>query len=371
MALPTLNYRRMRSLAVRAAVLRALRHWGTWGLMALGLLAAVGNTPAVALAGLALVLAPLWWASGHGGGAGWLLWAGTALLYALLGWAWLRAWRPAVWPAQWRATEASLPLPTRTVQGTDLRLLALVLAPWAVLLITAWALLWAWQPAPAWAQAGRAALGIGVSLGLSLASGQRSLHRWRSQAPAPWAGIAPARQTLTTRWPIRHAGWALVLAPLARGTAPLSLTTLSLGLLMPVPALLGAMWSPRWATAWLCGATAVAILCTALALRRLERELALLHAASTHLPLRRTALRQWLRGVALWPVAVWMLSLSLALGLSALPLRPGPTLGLLFCLALAGGLETHWPILKPEHHASRWLLTLCLCLAWASELTPT
>ena len=162
-----------------------------------------------------------------------------------------------------------------------------------------------------------------------------------------------------------------MLAPLARGTAPLSLNALSLGLLMPALALLGAAWSPHWATAWLCGATAVALVCTALGLRRLERELAPLHAASVHLPLHPAAVRQWLRGVALLPVALWVLSLGLALALGALPLRPGPTLGLMLCLALAGGLETHWPVHQSDHHASRWLLMLCLCLAWASELTPT
>lgn len=369
--LAPLTYPRMRSLAVRTAVLRALRRWGAWGLMALGLLAAVSNTPQVALAGLAMLLAPLWWASGQGGGVGWLLWAGTTVLYVLLGWAWLRAWRAAVWPAHWRAAEAALPLPPAAVRRTDRQVLAVVLAPWAVLLITAWALLWAWQPGPAWAQASRAAIGLGLALGLSLAAGQRSLHRWRCQAPAPWAGAAPARPTPATRWSPRPAGWALVLAPLARGTAPLSLNALSLGLLMPALALIGAAWSPRWATAWLCGATAVALVSTALALRRLERELAPLHAASVHLPLPPAAVRQWLRGVALLPVALWVLSLGLALALCALPLRPGPTLGLMLCLALAGGLETHWPVSKPEHHASRWLLMLCLCLAWASELTPT
>lgn len=369
--LPHLTYPRLRSLAVRAAVLAGLRRWGVWVLMALGLLAAVSNTPEVALAGLAMVLAPLWWASGHEGPAGWLLWITLTLLYALLGWAWLRAWRSAVWPAHWRAAEASLPLPQAVVQRTDRRLLALVGAPWALVLSAAWALLWAWQQGPAWPQAARAALGVGLALGLSLAAGQRSLRRWRGQTPALWAGAAPAQQPPARPWASKHAAWALVLAPLGRGLAPLSLHTLSLGLLMPALALLGAGWSPRWATAWLCGATAVALACTALALRRLQRELAPLHAATAHLPLQPGVLQQWLRGLALLPVAWWALSLGLAPGLGGLPLRPGPLLGLLLCLALAGGLETHWPVRQADHHASRWLLMLCLCLAWASELTPS
>ncbi|MBQ0935697.1 hypothetical protein [Ideonella paludis] len=369
--LPSLSYPRLRRLAVQAAVLRALRRWGMWGLMALGLLAAVSNTPEVALAGLAMMLVPLWWSSGQSGGMGWLQWAGVTLLYALLGWAWLRAWRSAVWPAHWRAAEASLPLPMACVQRTDRHMLAVVLAPWAVLLFTAWGLLWAWQPGPAWAQASRAALGLSLALGLGLAAAERSLRRWRCLAPPTWAGAAPASPRPTTSWSPRPAGWALVLAPLLRGSAPLSLQALSVGLLMPALALGGAAWSPHWATAWLCGATAVALVCTALTLRRLTLELAALQAASTALPLPPTVWHHWQRGVAALPVALWVLCLGLALATATLPLRPGPTLGLMLCLAVAGGLETHWPVSKPEHHASRWLLMLCLCLAWASELTPT
>ncbi|TDM09493.1 MAG: hypothetical protein C4K60_09605 [Ideonella sp. MAG2] len=109
-ALPRLTYADMRTLAVFAMLRKGLQRWGIWVLMALGLLAAVGNTPEVALAGVGSLLAPLWWASGQDGFWGHWQWASVSLGYALLGMAWLRAWRPVLWPAHWRDTEATLPL---------------------------------------------------------------------------------------------------------------------------------------------------------------------------------------------------------------------------------------------------------------------
>jgi hypothetical protein len=359
----------MRTLAVRAALRSALLRWGAWVLMALGLLAAVGNTPEVALAGVASLLAPLWWASGQGGWRGTLQWAGVSLLYALLGMAWLRAWRPALWPAHWRDVEATLPLPAAVLRRSDQAVLRWVLAPWAALLCTAWGLLLWWQPGPVWAQASRAAVGLLAALGTSLLVGQWGLSRWRHPTAPRWKGACNARSERPA-WRRVHPVWALVLAPVWRGQAPQSRWVLSTGLLMPALALVALCVTHRWITAWLCAATTVALIGTSLAVQRLQREGARLQAASLHLPLPQSHLQGWQRALALGPVLGLVLGLAVTLSLCALPLHPLPTLGLALSLACAGGLETHWPVRKPDHHASRWLLMLCICLAFASEINP-
>ena len=359
----------MRTLAVRAALRSALLRWGAWVLMALGLLAAVGNTPEVALAGVASLLAPLWWASGRDGWLGTLQWAGVSLLYALLGTAWLRAWRPVLWPAHWRDVEATLPLPATVLRRSDQALLRWVLAPWAALLCTAWGLLLWWQPDPVWAQASRAALGVAAALCTSLLVGQWGLSHWRRPTAPTWKGASKARSK-QGGWRRIHPAWALVLAPVWRGQAPQSRWALSAGLLMPALGLIALCGTQHWVTAWLCAATTVSLSGTSLAMRRLQREGESLQAASLHLPLPQGHLQGWQRALALSPVLGLVLGLALTLALCALPLHPLPTLGLALSLACAGGLETHWPVSKPDHHASRWLLMLCICLAFASEIGP-
>ncbi|TDM09494.1 MAG: hypothetical protein C4K60_09610 [Ideonella sp. MAG2] len=139
---------------------------------------------------------------------------------------------------------------------------------------------------------------------------------------------------------------------------------------MPALMLMALCVTQRWVTAWLCAATTVAFSGTSLALRRLQREGAPLQAASLHLPLPEGQPQGWQRSLALSPVLGLLLGLVLTLALCALPLRLLPTLGLVLSLACAGALETHWPVHRPEHHACRWLLMLCICLAFASEINP-
>ncbi len=317
-----------------------------------------------ALAGWAVL--PLFWAVGRA--PEWLpaIAAGQVMLAAGLVW----GMRALLWPVAWRAAERALPIPTRLKRRSDALVVALGLLPLGAVYF-AGALAW-WQQHPPWLQSvwPWALMALVAVCGASLAAGMGVLQALRRPAAAavggrPLASVQPGSTKRTFRL---QAPWrALVLLPLVRGTGRRTARALGLGLaaLLVLAVLLWRL--PALAGWWLAGWAAMALLVSSRLRTLIHLELAPLAEAARVLPVAPRRWRVWLAMLALGPLV-----LSLPALLWALPWGPArPVMVgvyLLACIAVCGAEVAARQSGPPADKAARWLVSLVLLLALASEV---
>ena len=391
--LPTLDYPALRQRWCRLALLAFVRRWGVYGLVLMAVVGAGSNSPLDSVAALAAwVVLPLFQAAARPGWAAWWLLpvvAAQSLLAGGVVW----AMRPLLWPAPWAAAERALPIPPALQRRSDLTVVAWALLP-LLLLYGLGAATWlAHRPAWLMPWRGQALLGLGL-LGLgSLGVGLVTLQWWRrppARHPAqpvmpPAAACAsPGCSSHPSRTAAGHSGaatgqvagssvpacgllWVLWLTPLWRGPARRTgqalllgsalLQGLALGVHLAAPALAG-WWLAAFALAGLLVSTRVNSLS--------RREFAALLAACTPLPLAPTALQHQRVALAMLPLLCGLLLLA-----GLLPWgQTRPLLALAFLLAntLVALLEVTSTPADAAAKASRWLLSLVVLVALASEV---
>lgn len=368
------------ALALRAFVAR-------WGVLLLVTCLVVGggsNGPVAAVGGVAgwLVL-PLALAATRGW---WLLpaWLAQALLGAALVW----GARAMLWPVAWREAERALPLRRAQSLRSDALVVACALLPlWALEAAGAGALLASGAPwllghrmlaMLALASAAAASLGLGVLL----LQRMRRLPQPRAAHCASTAAARPAPWLATGTQAARHGRRpavmaALVWLPLWRGPARRTGLALAMAAAALCAPAVGLAWRPGWAGWWLAAWALLALLATSRLATLARLEFSALHAACAHLPLQPQRLqhaRQALPLAALLPgLAALGLALTLAAsawpGPAALVLRPAVLAG--YGLACVGScaVEACSAPADAAAKSSRWLLSLALCIALASEAT--
>jgi hypothetical protein len=378
-----LSYHRIRLQWCGAALWRLLRQWLVILVMGLVLLGAfsVGATTSMA-AIVAWSVLGLFHAASQGLGPGLL----AAVLHALVGAGVVLALRPVLWPLSWAQAEQALPLTQRERLTSDAIVVALALLPLFVIYV-AGAATWL-TPPPAWLRDAKwtALLMLALSMALSHAAGMAVLQQMRhpvrwSRRPPRATSASVAMGTLSRR---QHPGWALLYWPLARGPARRSgrwLLGLTLALLGLTLAMARARWQWLGVDAGLCYLFLWSLLSMAGSSRLhalIERELAPLHAACAPLPLSSQRLLWVRRGLGLLPLGLGLCSLVLAWWLSGRPIHytvAGSYL-LVSLLGHAWQLSSNPPEgtvslqVQSQNQTVRWVLTLVVLLALASEVFP-
>lgn len=331
-----------------------LRRWGVYLLVAALVVGAGANSPAHAIAGVAAwSVMPIFAAAQHG--LAWLL--AALLLQALLGLGCVWGLRSLLWPPRWRETEAALPIDPREQRRSDLVVVAVALLPLALLQAAgAGALLTSQRSGAAavlaLAVANVSALGLGVAL----------LQRMRRPV-----GSGVVHASRTAAGPVRGA-WplSLLLRPLWRGPARRSgLWLLQGSALLMLPGCVLALWPV--AVPWCLATVALVALMLATRLQTLSREefMPLFDAAAV-LPLWPARLEHGRVALCLLPLLP--AALALLPGLARAALRPGVLLAYGVALCGACALEVLSQPREPSDKAARWLFSLVLCLALASEV---
>lgn len=374
-----LSYHHIRLQWCGAALWRLLRQWLVVLVIGLVLLGAfsVGATSSMA-ALVAWSVLGLFHAASQGLGQG-LLAAG---LHALVGAGVVLALRPVLWPVSWAQAEQALPLTQRERLGSDAIVVALALLPLFAIYV-AGAATWL-MPPPAWLQEAKstALLMLALSMALSHALGMGVLYHLRHPAQRalrhPRALLASFAVNMLSRR--QHPAWPLVLWPLLRGPAQRSgrwlvgliLVLLGLELMIArahwqLAGVDGALWGLfLWSLVSMAGSSRLQAL--------IGRELAPLHAACAPLPLSPQRLLWARRGLGLMPLVLGLCALPLALWLSARPIHP--TVAGLYLLAsllghawqLSPPAESVTPQAQSQNQTVRWVLTLVVLLALASEV---
>jgi hypothetical protein len=366
----SLNYSAMRLHWCRAALLAFLRRWAVYFVVAAAVLGAgAGGFVPVLMAASAWVVLPLFYSASQGV---WLLPATAA--QAALGAGLVWALRAGLWPVSWADAERALPIAPGQRLRSDAAVVALALAPlW--LLYGAGAASLLGQPS-AWLQPVRwraltallaAALGS-VALGVGLLAVMRLAPR---QSSTPGRVLAPPRETAlclarTLNSPRLHWTWALLLMPLWRGPARRTGTALALaGVGLGLPALGLVVW-PAGASWGLAAYALLALLAVTRAHALAGAEFAALRAACAPLPLAPSGLPRAASLLCLLPLLPGALLLTAALPKAGMRL---PVLLAYFAACAASALiEVFSAPAEAADKASRWLFSLVLCLALASEV---
>ncbi|MEX8520723.1 MAG: hypothetical protein AB3X44_19645 [Leptothrix sp. (in: b-proteobacteria)] len=398
--LAPLPYHRMRLAWCRLALLDFLRRWGVYLLV---LAAVVGGGTVGALSSLSALTAwlvlPLFQAAAQ---PMWLLPA--VLLQALAGALLVWGTRTLLWPPRWAEIERALPLGRRETGRSDLIVVSLALLP-LTLLYAVGAATW-WLHNPAWlrpvrvravlmlllAVAGSLALGVALLQALrrpDMVPGpvRRLLGRmWRrnrsariSQAHLPPAAAQSLSDPAPSATDVAHlkpATWwhALIWWPLWRGPAQRAGHALLLGT-TALWAMAAGLWRwPAQASWWLAGFAALGLLVSS-RLHRLAREgLVELHQACAMLPISPHAPAWALSLLALAPLTLGLTALLAVLHGGAAPvagqIRPAVLAAYVATSLLASLIDvrpgqTH---MAAEQTSSRWLFSLVLLLALASEV---
>jgi hypothetical protein len=382
-SIPLLSYHRIRLQWCGAALRRLLRQWLVYlviGLVLLGAFSAGGATAIAAI--VAWSVLGLFHAASQGSGPGLL----AAVLHALVGAGVVLALRPVLWPVQWAQAEQALPLTQRERLTSDAIVVALALLPLFVIYV-AGAATWL-TPPPAWLRdaKGTALLMVALSMTLSHAAGMVVLQQMRypvrwSRRPPRATSASLAIRTLSRR---QHPGWATVYWPLARGPAQRSGRWL-LGLTLALLGLALAMAQVHWqwlgvdAGLWCLFLWSLLSMAGSSRLHALiERELMPLHAACASLPISQQRLLWARRGLGLLPLLLGLCSLALAWWLGVRPIHH-TVAGLYLLVSLLGHA---WQLsgnppegtvslqVQSQNQTVRWVLTLVVLLALASEVFP-
>jgi hypothetical protein len=382
LALPELRYGPVRLLWCRAALVALIKRWSLYIALGVLMLCAFSSGALTAMAALvAWSVLPVFKSAG---GPLWLT-ALATLAHAGVGGLIVLAWRPLLWPAGWLETERALPMAPRARWRSDLQVVALALLPLFALYV-AGALTWSLQ-APAWLNGMRwqawgqllASMGTSVALGMTAVQRLRRPQRLARSAgkgmgahalpeqarlhrPAQaTAGLAPLRRVPAWRalivWPV----WQ---GPARRVGHMLVGSTLALWALEGVLAFAAPAWAPWWLAGW-----GLLLMAAGGRLHSLiHSDLQPLHAACAPLPLAPRTLAHWRLALALLPTGLGLAGMVLAWGLA--PAQVRPAVARLYGCALAS--SQLWLLRRPSVQAqaqvSRWLLTLVVLTAIASEV---
>jgi hypothetical protein len=354
----------MRLRWCRLALVALIKRWGGYAVVLAASVGAGSNDPVDAIGALAAwlvlplfkaALAPLWWLPVVG-------------VYALLGGLLAWALRSVLWPQRWALAERALPVQPAQRLRSDALVVALGLSP-LLALYALGALTWA-RHHPAWlasawwpAMVGLVVVGLG-----SVAAGVAVLQALRR--PPRWRAVPPAASVLARRGP-GHLGivGALWVLPLWRGPARRT----GVGLVLGTATLVGQglalpMWAPS-ALGWCLAIWSLSLLVVASQLQALSRlEFSPLMVACAVLPLSPAALSRQRAALALVPAGLGLLALAALLPWAQL--RGAVALAYLVtcggaALAEVLGLGGH-----SESKAARWLVSLVLMVALASEVLP-
>ncbi len=208
-----------------------------------------------------------------------------------------------------------------------------------------------------------------VVCGASVVAGMGVLQALRRPAAAAVGGrpLVPVRLRSTQRSNRLLSPWrALVLLPLVRGTGRRTARALGQGLAVLL-ALAVLLWRlPASAGWWLAGWAAMALVVSSRLRTLIHLDLAPLAEAARVLPVAPRRWRVWWAMLALAPLVV-----SLPALLWALPWAPArPVMVVVYLLACVAvcGAEVASQSGPPADKAARWLVSLVLVLALASEV---
>lgn len=365
MARPTApSYHTMRLAWCRLALRAFVRRWGVYFVVAALVVGAGSGSPLAAMAGLAgWTAVPLAHAAAHGA---WLLPATAA--QALLGLGLLAGARSLLWPVQWREAERALPLSRHELRRSDAVVVAWALLPWIALQACGLLALLAAQPA--WLQPvlPRALVAWVLAQGLAAAAGVLMLQGWRRVRTGRERQPSRAGGARRSRAPGAGWFWLLLWLPLWRGPAQRSgqwLLAGSAALLLPAAALKA--WPDE--AGWWLAALAVAALVLVSRLSVLSRaEYAPLFEGAVMLPLGARTLEGGRQALCLLPLLPAAAATGVALG--GVPLRPAVLAS--YALATCGSCVLEARLLpgSESDKAARWLFSLVLCVALASEVLP-
>ncbi len=376
--LPTLDYPALRLRWCRLALHALVRRWGVYGLVAMAVVGAGSNSPLDAAGALsAWLVLPLFEAAARPGWGG--LWMGVVIaVQSLLAGGVVWAMRPLLWPAHWAAAERALPIPPALQRRSDLAVVAWGLLPLG-LLYALGAVTWLVHR-PAWLMPwrGRAVLGL-VLLALgSLLVGVAVVQLWRrppahhklqpgGHTPTGPAGAptrlrpALAARRAVPAWPVLW-WW-----PLWRGPARRTGQALLLGTALLAGLALGLQHLPPAATGWWLAGFALANLLVSTRVNTLsQREHTPLLAACAVLPLPPAGLRRQRVALALLPTGLGGLLLAGLLPWSQT--RPPVALAYLLANVAVALVEVCSTPADAGAKASRWLLSLVVLVALASEV---
>jgi len=358
-----LGYHAMRLRWCKLALQQFLRRWGVYLVVGAAAVGAGANSPAHAVAGVAAwTVMPLFSAADHGL---WLL-PGTLLqALAAVGCVW--GLRSLLWPARWREAEAALPIDPGSRRRSDRIVVAVALLPLVLLQAAgAGAMLAGHHGGPLHGQ-GLALGALVLSNATALVLGVALLQRLRQPARARAEGL----RSPESNGPVRARGaWpmALLLRPLWRGPARRTGQLLVLGsLLLALPG--AAQWARPAALPWWLALLAVAALVLVTRLHGLAREeYMLLFEATAMLPLRQASLLRLRAALCLLPLL--LATAALVPGLAGAGLRPAVLLAYAVAVVGACAIEVLSRPAEPADKAARWIFSLVLCVALASEVTP-
>jgi len=347
----------MRLAWCRHALRELIRRWGVYfvfTVLAVGAGAAGALSIMAAMAAWAVI--PLFHAMTLAPPLAWAATAAQALLGTLLVW----MLRPLLLPRRWLEAERALPLEPAEQTRSDLQLVALALLPLFVLYGVGAAVVLTRNPE--WLRPVRM-LALAALAGASVASVLlgAALLRARRQ---PRRGVTAKRRSAgATAFVPRHWPWLLLALPLWRGPARRSGALLAAGsVLLVLPA--AGLW--RWPEGggWWLAALALAELSLATRLSALVREeLVPLIGATAMLPLQPKALQ---RSAALLPLAPLLPAWAAMLAVLP-PARPAVLAAFVGVSVATAALQSFWAEPQSDMRAARWLLSLVVLLALASE----
>lgn len=380
MPIPTpsekLDYAQVRLRWCRASLMKLLRRWATYIVVAVVVLGSSAAGSAANMSSMLVVpLLPLLFALEQP------LWIRglTVIAYSLLGLVVCWGLRPLLWPSSWRDVEWSLPISRRAQGLSDLTVVLIGLTP-LFGLYAAGLVVWMART-PHWkAAALLAVLALLLpAMVLSLLSGMAILRALRGQgrASALALGATVARAHPAAReWKATSAFSALIVLPLMRGPARRAGRLLLFTPLLAAGHAL-ALWAPALTPWWLAAFALLSLLLTTRLNSLLCSDLAPLHAACAPLPVAAERLVLARHALAMLPVVFALALLAPVLLWLGARLRPGAAVG--FVLVVLGGNLFHVlrtaastaSLARKEDSSTRaagWLVILALQIAFASEI---
>ncbi|MGH6648413.1 hypothetical protein [Aquabacterium sp.] len=364
---PKLNYRQVRARWCLAVIRALVKRWLAYIILAIAMLGAfsVGATTSMA-AMTAWTVLPVFKAASMPWWQALPCW----MAQVLVGTAIVLAWRPVLWPEDWRSIEKAFPIRPGELWRSDVAMVTVALAPlFAVYL--AGGLTWTVQAPPWLDHLGPRAWGLLISsMACSLGLGTFAVLLMR-RPPRPTS--RGPEQTALAKRPSAELGTGALMAlwvlPLQRGPAKRSGRLLVLHAL-GVLALCGltAAANRRWAP-WTLAAFTFAALSTTTRLRSvIDTELAPLHEACRPMPLSEAILRWQRRALSLLPASVGLLCLPIALHVNETALRSGLAASFMAFSVLGHAWQAFHHSRRSRNQATSWMFTLVVLLALASEV---